>query len=67
VLVGSLSREAMKRWRGRLMGAGQAGKRAMGVAALAVALFIATGWDKAVEAALVRASPEWLTDLTTRF
>jgi cytochrome c-type biogenesis protein len=67
VLVGSLSREAMKRWRGRLLGAGQAGKRAMGVAALAVAVLIATGWDKAVEAALVRASPEWLTDLTTRF
>jgi len=67
VLVGNLSREALKRWRGRMMGAGQTGKRALGGGALAVAVLIATGWDKMLEAALVRASPDWLTDLTTRF
>ncbi len=67
VAVGSLSREAMKRWRGRVMGAGQTGKTLLGGGALAVAVLIVTGWDKALEAALVRGSPEWLTDLTTRF
>ena len=67
VLVGSLSREAMKRWRGRMMGAGQAGKYVLGAGALLVAALILTGWDKALEAALVRASPEWLIDLTSRF
>lgn len=67
VAVGSLSREAMKRWRGRMMGAGQTGKSVLGSGALAVAVLIVTGWDKTLEAALVQASPEWLTDLTTRF
>ena len=67
VLVGSLSRNAMARWRARMLGAGAAGKRLFGGAALAVAVLIVTGWDKAVEAALVRASPDWLTDLTTKF
>lgn len=66
-LVGSLSRQAMQRWRGRMLGAGAVGKRAMGSAALTVSALILTGWDKALEAALVRASPAWLTDLTTRF
>ena len=67
LLVGSLSREAMKRWRGRMLGAGQSGKTVLGGAAVLVALLIVTGWDKLIEAALVRASPAWLTDLTTRF
>ena len=67
VLVGSLSREAMKRWRGRMMGAGQAGKYVLGAGALLVATLILTGWDKALEAVLVRASPAWLIDLTSRF
>lgn len=67
LVVGSLSREAMKRWRGRMLGAGQTGKGVLGGGALLVALLIVTGWDKAIEAALVRASPAWLNDLTTRF
>jgi hypothetical protein len=28
---------------------------------------IMTGWDKRFEAWAVRASPDWLTNLTTRF
>ena len=67
LVVGSLSREAMKRWRGRMLGAGQTGKSVLGGGAVLVALLIVTGWDKAIEAALVRASPAWLNDLTTRF
>ena len=67
LVVGSLSREAMKRWRGRMLGAGQTGKSVLGGGAVLVALLIVTGWDKLIETALVNASPAWLNDLTTRF
>lgn len=67
VAVGSMSREMLKRWRGRMMGAGKTGKRVFGVGALAVSLLILTGGDRIVETFLVNASPAWLTDLTTRF
>lgn len=67
LLVGSLSRQALMRWRGRMMSAGKAGKIMLGGGALAVAALILTGTDRALEAALVAASPAWLTDLTTRF
>ena len=67
VLVGSLSREALRRWRGRMVGAGKTGKYALGAGALVVALLILSGADKAVETAAVTYSPGWLTDLTTRF
>lgn len=67
LVVGSLSRAAMMRWRSRMVGAGQAGKLMMGGSAVAVAVLILTGADHAVESALVAASPTWLTDLTSRF
>jgi len=67
LLVGLLSRAALLRWRGRMMGAGRTGKLVLGAAALGVAALILTGADRAVEAALVAASPIWLTNLTTRF
>ena len=67
LLLGFLSREAMQRWRGRLLEAGKGGKALLGVLLLAIGLLIATGLDKRLEAALVDASPDWLTNLTTRF
>ena len=67
ILVGSLSRQALMRWRGKMMAAGQGGKYVLGGGALAVALLILTGWDHALETMLVNASPDWLTDITTRF
>jgi cytochrome c biogenesis protein CcdA len=67
VLLGLLSREAMVRWRQRLIAAGQRGKIAMGVVLAATGLLIVTGADKAIETALVEASPVWLNELTTRF
>jgi cytochrome c biogenesis protein CcdA len=67
VLLGLLSREAMMRWRARLMAAGQRGKLAMGVVLVATGLLIVTGADKAIETVLVEASPMWLNELTTRF
>jgi cytochrome c-type biogenesis protein len=67
VLVALLSRQVLLRWRGRLLAAGHVGKLAMGVSALAIGGLILSGVDRSVEAALVNASPVWLTDLTTRF
>ena len=67
LLVGSLSRAAMLRWRGRMMSAGKGGKLLLGGSALAMAVLILTGGDHVLEATLVAVSPEWLTDLTTRF
>ncbi len=67
VLIGTLSRQVMIRSRGRMLLAGGALKGALGLFLAAAALLVLTGLDKAVEAALVSASPEWLTQLTTRF
>ncbi len=67
LVVGSLSRQALMRWRGRMMSAGKTGKLVLGGGALAVSALILTGMDHALEGALVAASPAWLTDLTTRF
>lgn len=65
--VGLLSREAMRRWRGRIASGAASGKRLLGGAALAISVLILTGADRAVETALVQASPDWVTDLTTRY
>jgi cytochrome c biogenesis protein CcdA len=65
--VGLMSREALARWRGRLMAAGSGGKVLMGALLLAVGVLILTGLDKRLEAVLVEASPAWLTELTTRY
>ncbi|MEO8714916.1 MAG: hypothetical protein ABI369_07880, partial [Acetobacteraceae bacterium] len=65
--LGSLSRQAFARWRGRLMAAGKTGKLVLGVGALLIAAMILTGFDRSLETALVAASPAWLTDLTTRY
>ena len=67
VLVGLLSREALRRWRGRLITGAAGGKRALGGIAILASLLILTGIDKRLETTLVDLSPAWLTDLTTRF
>jgi cytochrome c biogenesis protein CcdA len=67
VAVGSLSRTALARWRGKMLKAGQGGKYLLGAGMLAVGLLILTGLDHRLETVLVNASPDWLTDLTTRF
>lgn len=66
LLLGTLSREVLMRWRDRMMGLGKGLKAALGLILVTTGLMIATGYDKAAETALVNASPEWLTRLTTR-
>ena len=65
--IGMMSREALLRWRSRLLATGSGGKVLMGVMLVAIGALILTGLDKRIEAVLVEASPAWLTELTTRF
>ena len=67
LVIGLMSREALARWRGRLLAAGSGGKVALGVLLVAVGVLVLTGLDKRLETILVEASPAWLTELTTRF
>lgn len=66
LLLGTLSREVLMRWRDRMMGLGRGLKAALGLILVATGLLIASGYDKAAETGLVNATPVWLTDLTTR-
>jgi cytochrome c-type biogenesis protein len=65
--LGLLSRKLTLRGRDKLLSAGKYGKLALGALLVALGGLILTGLDKSVEAALVSASPPWLTELTTRF
>ncbi len=67
LVIGVISREALARWRGRLLATGSGGKVALGLMLLAVGGLVLTGLDKRLEAWLVELSPAWLTTLTTRF
>ena len=66
-LVGSVSRTTLMRVRSRLISAGKLGKCLLGGAFVAIGFAIVSGADKSIEAALVEASPLWLTQLTTSF
>jgi cytochrome c-type biogenesis protein len=67
IALGLASRQALTRWRGRLLVASKRAKTALGLLMVAFGLMIVTGADRAVETALLDRSPQWLTDLTTRF
>ena len=67
VAIGMLSRDALARARGRLIGAGQWGRGLLGAALLLVGLASLSGTDKRAETWLLDHSPDWLTALTTRF
>jgi len=67
ILLGLLSRVTLMRVRSRLMSVGKLGKGLLGAAFIVIGVAIVTGTDKRIEATLVDASPQWLTDLTTSF
>lgn len=67
LVIGTLSREAITRTRGRLLELGRRGRWLLGAALLVVGLAILSGGDKRFEAWVVEHSPDWLTELTTRF
>jgi cytochrome c-type biogenesis protein len=67
LVLGLLSREAIVRWRHRLASASHTAKAMLGVLLVLTGVLVLTGLDKAIETMLVAVSPQWLTDLTTRF
>ena len=67
ILLGLLSRATLMRVRSRLMSAGKLGKGLLGAAFIVIGVAIVSGADKRIEAVLVDASPQWLTELTTSF
>jgi cytochrome c biogenesis protein CcdA len=67
LLLGTLSRDALVRWRSRIMTAGTTAKAGLGALLLLVGLFVLTGIDKRLETVLVSISPQSVTDLTTRY
>lgn len=67
LMLGMVSRQTLLNMRGRLMSAGSAGKVILGALLLLVGISFLTGLDKHVEALLVDLSPDWLTELTTRY
>ena len=67
ILLGLLSRATLMRVRSSLMSAGKLGKTLLGAAFIVIGVAIVSGADKRIEAALVDASPQWLTELTTSF
>lgn len=65
--LGLVSREALMRWRGRMLATGTTGKTVLGFVLIAIGTLILTGLDKPVEAALLQVTPAWFTEIGTRF
>lgn len=65
VVLGLLSRQAMARFRGRLLAAGKAGKAVLGAVMLVIGVAILSGFDKIFEAWVLSHAPEWFVRLTT--
>lgn len=65
--LGMLSRQAMGKWRGRMLDAGQKAKKLFGVALLLIGVLVLSGADKDLEKWAVNAMPEWMVNLTTRY
>jgi len=66
LLLGLISREALDRWRSRMLQGGRSGKIILGGIISAIGFLILSGLDRRLETFLVQTSPDWLTQLTTR-
>lgn len=66
LVLGTLSRELLMRWRGRMMGTAYAFKAVMGILLLLSGVAILTGMDRTLQIELERLVPAWLTAITTR-
>jgi cytochrome c-type biogenesis protein len=65
--LGLLSREAVLHWRNRLLSGGAGAKAAFATVLVIMGVLVLTGLDKRVESLIVNHTPEWLTNITTRF
>jgi cytochrome c-type biogenesis protein len=67
VVLGLLSRDVLMRWRGKMLSLGGGLKSVLGLLLVLSGFLVLSGYDKQAEAYLVEKSPDWLTDLTTRY
>ncbi len=67
LVFGFGSRGALMRWRGRMLATGTGGKMALGLVLGLTGGLILSDLDKSLEEALLRITPEWLTEIGTRF
>jgi cytochrome c biogenesis protein CcdA len=67
IALGLVSREAMMRWRHRLLAAGNNGKTALGGVLIVSGLLILLHLDHDLEAWIVRVAPSFLLDLSGRY
>jgi cytochrome c-type biogenesis protein len=65
--LGVISRETLARWRAHLATGSARARMAFAVVLMAIGLLVLSGLDKRIETFAVDHSPQWLTDLTTRF
>jgi len=65
--IGILSRQAMEKWRSRMLEAGQKGKKIFGASLLLIGILVLSGADKSFEKWAVNVMPDWLVTLTSRF
>ena len=65
--LGLVSREAVLRWRSRTMSGEARARAAFAMLLVASGILVVSGLDKRIETLVVDHSPQWLTDLTSRF
>ncbi|MGX8013765.1 cytochrome c biogenesis CcdA family protein [Mesorhizobium sp. ORM8.1] len=60
-----MSREALLRWRGRMLGASSGIKMALGALLVAAGVMTLSGFDRTIQIGLEQALPDWLVAVTT--
>ncbi|WP_027165060.1 cytochrome c biogenesis CcdA family protein [Mesorhizobium sp. WSM3224] len=60
-----MSREALQRWRGRMLGASSGVKMALGALLVVAGVMTLSGFDRTIQIGLERALPDWLVAITT--
>ena len=67
VILGSVSRASLQRFRGGLLVSGERGRQFLGVLLLMVSTLIFTKLDKSLESWVLDHAPAWLTQASVRF
>ncbi|WP_027161187.1 cytochrome c biogenesis CcdA family protein [Mesorhizobium sp. WSM1293] len=61
-----MSREALLRWRGRMLNASSGIKMALGALLIVAGIMTLTGFDRTIQIGLEQALPDWMVAITTR-
>ncbi|MFA6031323.1 MAG: cytochrome c biogenesis CcdA family protein [Myxococcota bacterium] len=64
--LASMSREALLRWRGRMLSASSGLKMVLGALLFIAGVMTLSGFDRTIQIGLERALPDWLVAITTR-